>query len=193
MSGATTEPAASTTTTAAAEVPTSTSGVPLTETHAGSSPKTPQPTPTSSATPTSPTTDATSPPAASLAEMSLQAHLGDKAPSASTNTGSTSTPSSGTTVTSEQQPTKKGKKPQMTPEQRAKLEAMEAAKEAARVERLKTLEKKLLERIRPFVEAKNPGDKADEETKRFEEAQRKEADDLKLESFGIEVSLSCLG
>ena len=51
------------------------------------------------------------------------------------------------------------------------------------------LSKKLRERIRPFVEAKNPDDKNDPEIKAYVERTAKEADDLKLESFGVEVSV----
>jgi hypothetical protein len=49
------------------------------------------------------------------------------------------------------------------------------------------LKEKLVQRIRPFVHAKNPGDVSDPETKAFEARIRTEAEDLKLESFGIEV------
>lgn len=49
------------------------------------------------------------------------------------------------------------------------------------------LQEKLIQRIRPFVDAKNPGDANDPETKAFEQRIRMEAEDLKLESFGIEV------
>lgn len=45
-----------------------------------------------------------------------------------------------------------------------------------------------MQRIRPFVDAKNPGDINDAETKAFENRIRIEAEDLKLESFGVEVS-----
>jgi hypothetical protein len=38
------------------------------------------------------------------------------------------------------------------------------------------------------VDAKNPGDQHDQETKVFEGRIRTEAEDLKLESFGVEVS-----
>ena len=61
--------------------------------------------------------------------------------------------------------------------------------------RIEVLREKLIQRIRPFVEAKNPGDINDSETKAFEARMRTEAEDLKLESFGIEVgaiSLSVL-
>jgi len=49
------------------------------------------------------------------------------------------------------------------------------------------LSKKLIDRIRPFVDAKHPGDASDPETLAFTEKIKQEADDLKLESFGIEV------
>lgn len=54
--------------------------------------------------------------------------------------------------------------------------------------RVETLRVKLIERLRPFIEAKHPGDKDDPETQAFEARMKREADDLKLESFGVEVS-----
>ena len=54
--------------------------------------------------------------------------------------------------------------------------------------RVEKLKEKMIQRIRPFVEAKHPGDINDPETKAFEAKIREEAEDLKLESFGIEVS-----
>lgn len=56
------------------------------------------------------------------------------------------------------------------------------------ISRVKDLQDKLIQRIRPFVDAKNPGDQHDQETKVFEGRIRTEAEDLKLESFGVEVS-----
>jgi hypothetical protein len=56
------------------------------------------------------------------------------------------------------------------------------------IDRVKDLQDKLIQRIRPFVDAKNPGDQHDQETKVFEGRIRTEAEDLKLESFGVEVS-----
>jgi len=41
--------------------------------------------------------------------------------------------------------------------------------------------------LRPFVEAKHPGDKDDSETIAFEHRVKREAEDLKLESFGVEL------
>lgn len=78
-------------------------------------------------------------------------------------------------------------KAKLTPEQKAKLQALEEEKEKAREARIDTLAKNLLMRIRPFVEAKNPGDANDPETVAFEKRQKIEAEDLKLESFGVEL------
>lgn len=46
---------------------------------------------------------------------------------------------------------------------------------------------KLNDRITSFVNAKNPGDENDIETIAFREKMHKEAEDLKIESFGVEV------
>lgn len=75
----------------------------------------------------------------------------------------------------------------LTPEQKAKLEELERSKEAAEQQRIKDLTAKLLERIRPFVTSRNPGDANDSETQLFEKKMRQEAEDLKLESFGVEL------
>ena len=48
------------------------------------------------------------------------------------------------------------------------------------------------DRLRVFVEARNPGSENDPETKRFQDGIKREAEDLKLESFGIEVSASAV-
>jgi hypothetical protein len=52
---------------------------------------------------------------------------------------------------------------------------------------VRTLTTKLVDRLRPFVEAKNPGANGDPETEAWEARMRREADDLKLESFGVEL------
>jgi len=54
-------------------------------------------------------------------------------------------------------------------------------------ERVKSLTSKLLERLRPFVEAEHPGEADDPETRTFQDKIRLEAEDLKLESFGVEL------
>lgn len=72
-------------------------------------------------------------------------------------------------------------------EQREKLREHEDQRRKVMQERVADLTRKLIERLRPFVEAKDPGGKDDPETRAFEVRMKKEADDLKLESFGVEV------
>jgi hypothetical protein len=50
------------------------------------------------------------------------------------------------------------------------------------------LTEKLKDRIRPYVTSKTPGDKSDPEVKAWLLKIKTEAEDLKLESFGVEVS-----
>jgi len=70
----------------------------------------------------------------------------------------------------------------MTPEQRAQLLEVERERRQAMEARVKALTDKLHERIRPFVDATT-----EDEVKAFEKRIRSEADDLKLESFGVEL------
>lgn len=79
------------------------------------------------------------------------------------------------------------KRNRLTPEQKKKLQELEDERKRSMDERVKTLTAKLIERLRPFVDAKAPGDKEDPETKGFESRIKLEADDLKLESFGVEL------
>jgi X-domain of DnaJ-containing len=79
------------------------------------------------------------------------------------------------------------KRSKLTPEQRAKLEAHEQERKRALETRVRMLTEKLAERLRPFVEAKSPGGAGDEETAAWETRMRREADDLKFESFGVEL------
>ncbi len=72
-------------------------------------------------------------------------------------------------------------------EQRDKLKEHEKARRKALDERVVTLTKKMLERLRPFVEAKNAGATADAESTAFAGKMRREVEDLKLESLGVEV------
>lgn len=83
------------------------------------------------------------------------------------------------------------KRSRLTPEQKKKLQELEEERKKALEERVKILTTKLLERLRPFVEAKHPGEKDDPETRTFQEKVTLEAEDLKLESFGVEVG-QCL-
>jgi len=82
------------------------------------------------------------------------------------------------------------KRPRLTPEQKKKLEDMEAQRKKAMEERVETLTKQLIERLRPFVDAQHPGDRNDPETLVFEDKMKREAEDMKLESFGVEVCFS---
>ncbi|TFK39858.1 X-domain of DnaJ-containing-domain-containing protein, partial [Crucibulum laeve] len=72
-------------------------------------------------------------------------------------------------------------------EQREKLREHEKERRDVMKTRVAMLTSKMIERLRPFVEAKDPGGKDDPETVKFEAAMKREADDLKLESFGIEL------
>lgn len=83
------------------------------------------------------------------------------------------------------------KRSKLTPEQKKKLQELEEERKKALEERVKILTTKLLERLRPFVEAQHPGEKDDPETRTFQDKIRLEAEDLKLESFGVEVG-QCL-
>ncbi|QRV74203.1 X-domain of DnaJ-containing [Ceratobasidium sp. AG-Ba] len=81
---------------------------------------------------------------------------------------------------------RKGKN-KLSPEQRKKLEELDAQRRKVMEERIKTLTEKLKERIRPFVTAKKPGDKEDPEVNAWLAKIKREAEDLKLESFGVEL------
>ncbi|CAE6440324.1 hypothetical protein ACGC1H_003578 [Rhizoctonia solani] len=81
---------------------------------------------------------------------------------------------------------KKGKS-KLSPEQKKKLEELDLQRKKVMEERIKTLTDKLKERIRPFISAKNPGDTNDLEVKAWLGRIRTEAEDLKLESFGVEL------
>ncbi|CAE7197763.1 unnamed protein product [Rhizoctonia solani] len=81
---------------------------------------------------------------------------------------------------------KKGKS-KLSPEQRKKLEELDRQRKKVMEERVKALTDKLKERIRPFITAKNPGDTSDPEVKAWLGRIKTEAEDLKLESFGVEL------
>ncbi|KAG8932838.1 hypothetical protein FRC01_012171 [Tulasnella sp. 417] len=78
---------------------------------------------------------------------------------------------------------KKGKD-KLTSEQRQRLEA---EKKKAEEERIAMLTEKLIERIRPMVQAKNPDEMDDPEVKAYVAKATRETEDLKLESFGVEL------
>lgn len=94
------------------------------------------------------------------------------------------TPSSSSPALSESQSTlkdAKGKR-KLTPEQREKLEVIEKQRIADMKARVDELSTKLIERLRPYVDAT-----ATDEISTWEAKVKKEAEDLKLESFGVEV------
>ncbi|KAL0577297.1 DnaJ-like protein [Marasmius crinis-equi] len=68
-----------------------------------------------------------------------------------------------------------------------KLREQEKERRKVMEARVATLTQKMIERLRPFVEARHPGDKDDPETVAFEAKMKQEAEDLKLESFGVEL------
>jgi curved DNA-binding protein CbpA len=78
---------------------------------------------------------------------------------------------------------KKKKKGGLTKEQREKLEAYERERRKQREERVDTLAKKLVDRISVWTET----DKGPEVTHAFQEKTRLEVENLKMESFGIEI------
>ncbi|KAJ7281525.1 X-domain of DnaJ-containing-domain-containing protein [Mycena rebaudengoi] len=79
------------------------------------------------------------------------------------------------------------KRNKMTLEQKEKLREQDKERRRVLEARVNMLTAKMIERLRPFVEAKHPGDKDDPETAAFEKKMKREADDLKLESFGVEL------
>ncbi|OAP62153.1 hypothetical protein AYL99_04356 [Fonsecaea erecta] len=78
---------------------------------------------------------------------------------------------------------KKKKRGGLTKEQREKLEAYERERRRLREERVETLAKKLIDRISVWTET----DKSPEVTHAFQEKIRLEVENLKMESFGIEI------
>jgi len=78
---------------------------------------------------------------------------------------------------------KKKKKGGLTKEQREKLEAYERERRKQREERVDTLAKKLVDRISVWTET----EKGPEVTHAFQEKTRLEAENLKMESFGIDI------
>ncbi|SLM38519.1 DnaJ domain, conserved site [Lasallia pustulata] len=78
---------------------------------------------------------------------------------------------------------KEKKKGGLSKEQREELAAYEAERKRIRDERVETLAKKLLDRISIWTET----DKGNDVTKAFQEKTRLEVENLKMESFGLEI------
>jgi hypothetical protein len=102
--------------------------------------------------------------------------------------GSTLSPASSVTAVDKERERREAA--QRKAEQREKLREQEKARRKAMEERVAMLTKKMIERLRPFVEAKDPGGADDPESAAFAEKMKLEVEDLKLESFGVEV-FSC--
>lgn len=120
----------------------------------------------------------------------IHQHSGALTPSSLVSPGETSEQSGagGLSALQEKEAGKDRKrKSKLTLEQKKKLQELEEERRKNMEERVESLTKKLIERLRPFVEAKHPGEKDDPETKLFEDRMKREADDMKLESFGVEV------
>ncbi|KPV74436.1 uncharacterized protein RHOBADRAFT_48619 [Rhodotorula graminis WP1] len=80
-----------------------------------------------------------------------------------------------------------GKPPKLTPEQKQKAYDDERKSYEEKRKRVETLAHKLRDRVRPFVDARDPGGVDDPETRRFAERMREETHDLAMESFGVEL------
>lgn len=78
---------------------------------------------------------------------------------------------------------KEKKKGGLSKEQREKLDAYERERRKAREDRVETLSKKLIDRISVWTET----DKREDVTKAFQEKTRLEVENLKMESFGLEI------
>lgn len=83
----------------------------------------------------------------------------------------------------EQRLREKEKKQRLTREQREELRAYELERQRIREERVKDLSTKLIDRLSVWTET----DKGDDVTKAFREKIRLEVENLKMESFGLEI------
>ncbi|TFK75008.1 DnaJ-domain-containing protein [Pluteus cervinus] len=131
--------------------------------------------------PSSPRKGASSPPTSPTHSAQLALHTDSATPSILG--GASLTPAE----KKEQEREAARKRQKIAAENKEKLREHEIERKKVMEKRVQTLAQKMVERLRPFVEAKNPGDKEDPETIAFEEKMKKEADDLKLESFGVEL------
>ncbi|KAG7444910.1 DnaJ-domain-containing protein [Guyanagaster necrorhizus] len=132
--------------------------------------------------PTPQSTPQPAPPDAQLHPSSLVLHAND-----SKDASTASLSPSAKESAREKEKEAAARKKRVAAEHREKWREQEKERRKAMEERVATLTRKLTERLRPFVEAKNPGDKDDPETQAFEAKFKREAEDLKLESFGVEL------
>lgn len=163
---------------------------------AATTPATATPATTEGTTSENPTIVAPQPQSASAAGApSLDQHSG--APTSPVASNAEAAPSGGSTHVGMPSPApsnsadKQKRRPhgpaKPTAEQREKLRALDEERRKTMEARVEQLAAKLIERLRPFVDAAKPGEKDDPETQAFETRMRLEADDLKLESFGVEL------
>ncbi|KDR80668.1 hypothetical protein GALMADRAFT_241037 [Galerina marginata CBS 339.88] len=141
--------------------------IPIPEVHHNAAPGTPS----GPAAPTTATSNASPP----------SSHLVPHAHGASSPTGP-----SGTAAAADKE-REKQEAARRKAEQREKLREHDKARRKAMEARVAMLTKKMIERIRPFVEAKDPGGRDDPESNAFAERMKREVEDLKLESFGVEL------
>ena len=76
----------------------------------------------------------------------------------------------------------------LTPRQKQRKKEFKKDQDQVMKKRVKTLGQKLIERLRPIVNSDSPDEPNDMKTITFRKNMEQEADDLKLESFGVEVS-----
>ena len=101
--------------------------------------------------------------------------------------GSTLPPAPAPSVTAADREHERREAARRKAEQREKLREQDKARRKVMEQRVAMLTKKMIERLRPFVEAKDPGGSDDPESTAFAEKMKREVEDLKLESFGVEV------
>jgi hypothetical protein len=144
---------------------------------------------TEHARPASPPAASASAPAAAGVSTSAS-EPASSTPTPSKSTDAATTPSSSSPALSNGNGKEKEKeakaKRKITPEQREKLDALDKERAEKMKIRVEELSVKLIERLRPFVDGNQ-----DAEFKTWEAKIRTEAEDLKLESFGVEVRFPC--
>jgi curved DNA-binding protein CbpA len=109
------------------------------------------------------------------------------APSASTSTTPGSPPLGPHKNGKAPTPVDKKGRAKLTDEQRHKLKTLDDERKKTMTTRVEMLALKLKERMELFVTAKNPGEKGDPNTQAFEEKMKKYAEELRWESFGVEL------
>lgn len=123
-------------------------------------------------------------------EKPIASQLGNLAITSGETGTSAATPGSTSTTTTEHEhesdadkKKKKKDKGKLTPAQKAELDKYAEERKIAHQERVDTLTKKLIERLSIWTET----DKSETVTFAFQEKTRLEAEELKMESFGIEM------